>query len=1600
MAGSSSSPSNNHHNHTTNTTTTTTTGTHGGNNSGGGGDNHNHNGTNENGGGANSNQNSNNNNTNHDDGEQPQNQQQQQQPSRPRIADDDEDGSSENEFSYDDSEEEETDDEEEDDDEEEEDDDDDEEDDDEEDDDEEDDEEDDEDDEEEGQVHEDEEEEDGPLQPSDQQHPEGSSERHAHVKKPKVRHERRSESDEERRRQRKLFKKQLNAAANKIQSHWKKQKAKSPHPSANATANTSAEEDGETRSSSRPAPDQASADTPTNSEPTAAGHAASPASPSSRAEEGLDYSSAQRSVEKSSAGEKENVVVATSSPSPREQQQQSQHQQPQPSSPKHKKKKKDKDDSGSKTVPPPLPEILEWSRNLSERKCRKNVASGMRVKVRFSAKVKREGKVVKKKIWYGGRVSAVSKEGSKIRIKYDDGTSEISKFPDKDVVVDETSNGEHLVVADRFVPPSMRGPHVQEEEEPEEEEFVETEEMFEKAKSSSPSNKPTENEAEVEESSSSAPATEPAASKEEEPKPIPLPPQEPAVLPKDNPSPTPVSVPPETSNVTPVKPPTELSESTDSKPEEEPKDMEIMTPVRKKPEEEEEEYGPSVHSTAVTLPKGLLSPEEGELSPGITVIKNPSKPKQIQPDPTPMEMEMESPDKAAETKPPADDDASASAAPKIPIEEEAQIEKVAKSVGRIEKSPDEKKLSLTIRIPNVKQASPPQPLQSPPSSKPPQISTPKSPRQPSDGETSEEELFADTPVTQREVKSIDLRKTEGSKKKLSKKRHASSDSADAPNPKRRIYLKRDREAAAAAAAAAQAAAAGGAETTKEETPGAEIQAEKEGGEPGEMAQALEVVQIPSLAPMPSDQPASSSSPKEPRICISLRKHVQEPTELEMPMAPASTKTKRKKDRSASPNPRKSPVNQRRASPVNETSQEPESSSPAVLKPVSQEIKRSGSAESGPESTLEMSPAANKSGIIGSKNSAFARKSPVPKEAIEEVAAEETPSQSDVGDPMETEESSGVPGKLTKQGSRASSEASLSTGRSGRRAAQQAKEKLNSKSEPPGQESGRKKKKRRRKDGNESGGDDSDHSDDDPQWVQCEQCEKWRILPSSVDASSLPKHWYCHLNVYDPKRNNCAAPEQTLKQVAKERRRAKKRAKQQRLEQAQLESIPEVSAPKEKAITPVNSPKSTKVVISAKKLASISAETKRGAAATPEEPQQSDSGSDSLQKTEKKTRKGRQPKEKEKEKEKEPEKEKEKEKEKDDSHHSGSEIPSEQPKVKVGRKRGRPARNPPASSQEKKDDDNVQWVQCEKCDKWRKLPPHIEPDELPDRWYCSMNTWNPDSASCESPEDKADASHLEVGKGQGQVPQGNPGKNSYRSLIFGTGRKHNRPLSERSRAAESLFMRPVDDEENPHPSVMYSKSSVFMPRTSNFTKANAAEEKPLSIFDVLANSDLWTELSGFGHFPQTVPSNAKVNKRGGYPKFVTFENLPDDIRRDIREAVLLVLGSSAHTADDLIRFMKSYSWDSEMTEVSPYFNADTIINALLALVRDGIVEMACFRDPSVPMEEWVPKYRRVRSQRALASEAAMKASKCMKIRKPWKQREETSAEWISGGAAFT
>lgn len=49
-------------------------------------------------------------------------------------------------------------------------------------------------------------------------------------------------------------------------------------------------------------------------------------------------------------------------------------------------------------------------------------------------------------------------------------------------------------------------------------------------------------------------------------------------------------------------------------------------------------------------------------------------------------------------------------------------------------------------------------------------------------------------------------------------------------------------------------------------------------------------------------------------------------------------------------------------------------------------------------------------------------------------------------------------------------------------------------------------------------------------------------------------------------------------------------------------------------------------------------------------------------------------------------------------------------------------------------EKVNWVQCNKCTKWRKVPLSIKIESLPDVWFCALNTWNLGVAKCTAKEE--------------------------------------------------------------------------------------------------------------------------------------------------------------------------------------------------------------------------------------------------------------------------
>jgi hypothetical protein len=65
-------------------------------------------------------------------------------------------------------------------------------------------------------------------------------------------------------------------------------------------------------------------------------------------------------------------------------------------------------------------------------------------------------------------------------------------------------------------------------------------------------------------------------------------------------------------------------------------------------------------------------------------------------------------------------------------------------------------------------------------------------------------------------------------------------------------------------------------------------------------------------------------------------------------------------------------------------------------------------------------------------------------------------------------------------------------------------------------------------------------------------------------------------------------------------------------------------------------------------------------------------------------------------------------------------------AKVEKAETKAARSDSKASKVEEDEEDeevkAEWVQCDQCGKWRRLPLAINPDALPDRWDCSMITW--------------------------------------------------------------------------------------------------------------------------------------------------------------------------------------------------------------------------------------------------------------------------------------
>ena len=103
---------------------------------------------------------------------------------------------------------------------------------------------------------------------------------------------------------------------------------------------------------------------------------------------------------------------------------------------------------------------------------------------------------------------------------------------------------------------------------------------------------------------------------------------------------------------------------------------------------------------------------------------------------------------------------------------------------------------------------------------------------------------------------------------------------------------------------------------------------------------------------------------------------------------------------------------------------------------------------------------------------------------------------------------------------------------------------------------------------------------------------------------------------------------------------------------------------------------------------------------------------------------------------------------------------------------------------------TQWVQCEKrnCKKWRKLPGHVDMKQLPEKWFCEMNKWDPERANCDVSEDSDTdvETNVQGDRSQILINVKGPGTLSYRRIIFGPDGKVRAAYNEKSKNGYGVF----------------------------------------------------------------------------------------------------------------------------------------------------------------------------------------------------------------------
>jgi len=522
------------------------------------------------------------------------------------------------------------------------------------------------------------------------------------------------------------------------------------------------------------------------------------------------------------------------------------------------------------------------------------------------------------------------------------------------------------------------------------------------------------------------------------------------------------------------------------------------------------------------------------------------------------------------------------------------------------------------------------------------------------------------------------------------------------------------------------------------------------------------------------------------------------------------------------------------------------------------------------------------------------------------------------------------------------------------------------------------------------------------WVQCDRCMKWRLLPSSVKMDELPERWYCELNTHDSKRNSCDAPEQTTEEIANRTdaehkdRRARSAGPRQanRKSHAESKSAHKVSpsesksnatavenakesnangrprtdghAKKDEVENETSEGKGVELELANSNEESVVAENTTSAEHVPEK-------GNSFRSPTKKNLLAK------------------------DEHDSVDDLESNAIGGKGG-ERMRDGKDLDGSKKEAKDEmgaetgvGSQEWVQCEKCEKWRKLPLCIFAKNLPDIWYCSMNTWDVNSAFCEAEEDKVEINARDIALlGINSNAPGSSlvlGKLSYRSLIYGSGRKYSRPTSERARAAESLFAHHADEALDGPPTFTYATSCAYLAKSITQKNHKSREtDEPGSFLESMADSRLWNELYG-----ENMAGTAYLEYVSDNSLLSEAVRVADDgaERSDNHEALKALVCQSLEALTSSVAEV-TLDCRRRSSRANLACAPELVTVAIEDLLREGLVEVSPAPPADTSREDPSTIDRRVVRYRCARSSKRREARGSMKLLKPWKNRRGTVA----------